>query len=266
VVVLQLVFGPSKTDPVPNPRDVLLNLFYVQKITGAAEVVGVAWTLCVEIQFYLFFSLIMWAGQRGRVNGEVTRSSVALVLLSGAASLLFDPNFPKQAWFAPYWCFFSGGVLCYWACQRMIGPSVIVLFLALMLASSILHRWNVPLHAGILTILCIYIVGMLGRLTSFLGGPVFQYLGRISDSLYLVHWSVKMVVLSLGFYFTRANATGAIVFCLLTVLISIAAAHVLYVLVERPTMRWASSFKRWGTAARTTAISDPRVLSGMVTE
>jgi peptidoglycan/LPS O-acetylase OafA/YrhL len=246
-----VIFGSDRMDPLPSFASVLLNLVYLQKVFGAAEVVGVAWTLCIEIQFYLFFALLMWVGQRGRPSGQPSRLAVALIVATGALSSLLDPNTPKQTWLAPYWCFFAAGVLSYWSIRRVVGHWVFLVFVGGLLTSSLRHHWNAPIYAGVLAAVTVYAAGVTGRLTTLLGGPIFQYLGRISYSLYLVHWPVKVVVLSIGFQLTRQNGAAAVGWCILMIMTSIATAHLLYVLVERPSMRWASSLKRssWGHTA-----------------
>ena len=243
--MMRALMGSARVDPLPGPGAVALNMTYLQKIARAPEILGVAWTLCIEIQLYLFFSVLLWLGQRGRGTSSLpTRLAILLVFATGAASLALNSNVLHDAWMARYWWLFASGVLCYWTVRRVLSPWVFGIFIALVLVSRVQHASNLPLYTGTASSVVICTVGKMGRLTTLLGGPTLQYLGRTSYCLYLVHWPVKIVVLGLGFALTRQNSLAAIAWCLLYIAVSIAVAHVLHVLVERPCIRWSSSLKR----------------------
>src|SRR5208282_3213930 len=90
----------------------------------------------------------------------------------------------------------------------------------------------------------VYAVGRADRLTTLFGGPVLQYLGRISYSLYLVHWFVKEAVMNLGFHLTRGGRLAGVGWFLLAAASSIMVAHLLHIGVERPSMRWSRTLKQ----------------------
>ncbi|RPI82832.1 MAG: hypothetical protein EHM42_09040, partial [Planctomycetaceae bacterium] len=73
-----------------------------------------------------------------------------------------------------------------------------------------------------------------------------QYLGRISYSLYLIHFPVSHVVTtlaerSLG---THPSSIASAIALAAALAASIAAAHVLYTFVEGPSVRLAARFRR----------------------
>src|SRR5205823_10662896 len=113
--VMHAVLGVKMVDRPPGPGAVVLNMFYLQKIAGAPQILGVAWTLCIEIQLYLFFALLLWAAQRaGRPAGAPSALTVSLVFLTGALSMVLNDNRLHHAWLTEYWWLFASGVLCYW--------------------------------------------------------------------------------------------------------------------------------------------------------
>jgi peptidoglycan/LPS O-acetylase OafA/YrhL len=96
------------------------------------------------------------------------------------------------------------------------------------------HEFRAPQAAAI------YQVSVSGRLASLTLGRVLQYLGRISYSLYLVHMLVGTPLVRFGLrHLGRVHFTTAVVLTGLAVAVSVAAAHVLYVVIERPAMRWS---------------------------
>lgn len=74
--------------------------------------------------------------------------------------------------------------------------------------------------------------------------PVIQYFGTISYSLYLLHMPIMILIFRVGFQITGESLAGAAAWLLLSVALSSAGAQLLFLCVERPSMNWASRFKR----------------------
>jgi peptidoglycan/LPS O-acetylase OafA/YrhL len=233
----------------------LLNLLYLHRIARVTEVVAVSWTLCIEIQFYLVFVGLMFVAQRNRAVGSPSKFAMFGMLVSGIGCLLLHPNEHQSAWFFTYWSYFVGGVLCYWALGHKCPPIFLGVFLVLMVVSTLLYTGTLPIYIAAITLATIYMVGMLRLLPTLFGGAVFQYLGRISYSLYLVHWPIRGVFGSVGRHLTGERPVAAAGWYILTILSSFLAAHLLYTFVERPSMLWASALK--GRAHPSHRGSDP---------
>ena len=103
---------------LPTVGNVLANMGYLQNLLGATQVLGVAWTLCLEVQFYLVFIAILACG-RGAV-GAVTVGPVPLLVVALVGGLGLVSLGDRAAgvvavgWFLPFWFYFAAGVLCYW--------------------------------------------------------------------------------------------------------------------------------------------------------
>jgi len=140
-----------------------------------------------------------------------------VVLLCGGSALLLGGEFSGLRW-------------------------MFVGFLALYLVVAI-YQESVPMLVGWMTALLLYTAGRMGKLTTWLDFAPLQYLGRISYSLYLSHLLVAVYVLRLGYRLTKTNHAGAVLWFCLGGVVSLAAAHVLYLLVERTSIRFARRFK-----------------------
>jgi peptidoglycan/LPS O-acetylase OafA/YrhL len=92
---------------------------------------------------------------------------------------------------------------------------------------------TVALAAGV----TIYLAGRRGHLGNWLGAGWLQYLGRISYSLFLIHYPASWCVVSFGRYWSGDNPTAAVVWLLLALAASIVAAHFFYEFVEAPSVR-----------------------------
>lgn len=234
------------TKPVPDGGAFLLNMCYLQNITGITQVLDVAWTLCLEIQFYVVFIVFLMLGQIAQRDrpGELSSGSFWLVFITGAISLLLSSGQRLFApWAHPYWCYFAGGALCNWAITGRLPTGVFVVFAGLFGVRTVWQ--NTPeMYVGLGTMLLFFIVGKRGHLTDWFEHPVLQYFGRISYSLYLVHLPIIYVVMRGGYKLTHTNVWAALCWFFLAAACSILAGQVLHILVERPSMRFASRFKQ----------------------
>ncbi len=242
--------------PFPSIPEIVANLFYLQRILGVQELVEVAWTLCIEIQFYLVFILFMFALRRQIVAenpNPVEIVAPAFLWISGVASLWLR-SVSGEAWFLPFWFFFAMGVMVYWTYRGAVHPAwfltlAVIALVAWPFAGSLRDLTHFAATVGVITAVAVYWVGLRGGLTRWLNQPWFQYLGRISYSLYLVHLLVLSVVLRGGYKLTGESAIGAYFWFPFAVALCIGAGELLYRAVERPSMLLASSLKRGGAGS-----------------
>jgi peptidoglycan/LPS O-acetylase OafA/YrhL len=228
--------------PLPAWYDVLLNMFYVQNLVRGFPIMGVAWTLCLEVQFYIVLIALLVAGKyMSKSRTKSLPCTAALVALLGIASLLV-PGHKVDQWFIQWWYYFAAGALCYWAVTNPRFRPALFVFLALMLL-PVLYQDPAQVLIGWGTTLLIYVASRKGTLTTWLNFEPLQYLGRISYSLYLCHLLVLIYVMRLGYRLTKTNHAWAIFWFFLAGAASIAAAQILYVLVERNSVQFAARFK-----------------------
>ncbi len=233
---------------LPSAGNVLANLFYVQSMLGTPLVLGVAWTLCLEVQFYLVFIFILAftrAAVGGVTIGPTPFLAVAMVAGLGLLSLgssAVSADHPTwfvsdhPIWFVSVWFYFGAGVLCYWHLRGRLRAWVFWSFIGAF-GLEVCRQPAVGPVVGLVTVLALHAVGRAGRLTSWLGGPVLGYLGRISYSLYLIHLPVLLTIMRAGYKLTGDHRGAALVWFALAALASLGAGHLLYVLVEAPSLR-----------------------------
>jgi peptidoglycan/LPS O-acetylase OafA/YrhL len=255
MIVLSMVSGRLQHDhaplPLPTPGAVVAHLFYLQAFLGYPQIVGVFWTLCYEIQFYLVLAILTGLAQW---KAAVLRSRWVLfapLWLFAAACICNVAGLGDvtNALFVYGWPYFFLGVVVNWVHNRE-QPATALLVVAL--ATALLIPFGDPrvdaapkAITALVTAGAIYAVSLRGQLASLTLGRVLQYLGRISYSLYLVHMLVGTPLVRFGLRHLPGNGKGfgpAMILIALALAVSIAAAHVLYVLVERPAVRWSHRF------------------------
>jgi peptidoglycan/LPS O-acetylase OafA/YrhL len=209
-------------------EQVAVHLVYLQAVLGVPEINQVYWTLCLEIQFYLTLAFALWVAQRApwRVFQGVLIVTIALSTLCNAG--LFHS--PRGLMFPYWWAFGLGAAVYFWYREKMSGSALIVSFAAASFLPFVsLEAWRIT---GVLTGLAIAGALYMQRESKWLSGNSWQFLGRISYSLYLYHaligWEAQTFAL---------RHTGTYIAFAFGVAVSIGVAWLAYILIERPAVR-----------------------------
>lgn len=212
------------------------HLVYLQNILGIQPINQVYWTLCLEIQFYLALSLILWAAQGLRLSAVTFQvaiiTSIALSIICNAGFL----HSPRGLMFPFWWAFGLGAMVCWWRAGQIGNAALAVTFVVIAVLPFVpMEAWRIT---GFLTAAAIAITLSLGREGTWLSGAAWQFLGRTSYSLYLYHGLIGWEAQTFAQRFTgpyEALAFG--------ILVSIIVAWIAYVLIERPAIQLSHRIK-----------------------
>ena len=239
-----------------TPREVVLNMFYLQGIAKVPSILGVAWTLCLEVQFYLFVTLLVIASGwfvRDAAARSRRRRRRRLVRIGASVMAGFSLSLPFLGWSAGpwfvglWWMFWFGMVLCWFAIGQVSQATVLATTCGLavwcvaMQAAGHADRWGGEWTA-LLSGLAILALLMTGRMSSR-PPRALLFFGAISYSLYLIHGPVIDTLMAAGFKLTGSNRFGAVLFYLLGAGVSVGSAVLLRRFVERPSMRLSHRLK-----------------------
>lgn len=234
---------------LPGFLDIGANILYLPRILNRILIVPQAWTLCIEVQFYLLFILLLFIGQRGKQTihlSGISLLSILILSLTGVLSLLntfLALASVQSPWFVTFWFYFVAGVLCYCAVEKQIDSRILLGYLSLFWFIAI-YQQAPGMIVGATTTTVLYGVGASGHLKDWLNQRFLQYLGRISYSVYISHMLIATTVLKIGYKLTGQNTAAALLWFLLAGILSIVGGHMLYILVESPSMRYAASLKK----------------------
>jgi peptidoglycan/LPS O-acetylase OafA/YrhL len=229
----------------PGALDLFLNAFYLPRFFHRPMILSIAWTLALEVQFYLIFVLIAWVDQTISRAREASAVGVAIVFGLAVVSLVRAAGLEKDSlavWFIDAWYLFAMGVLTFWAVSGRASAAPLFALIAAVLAVS-LWRSQSEMLVGAVSAAIIYAAGVRGRMGTWLSGRIIQYLGGISYSIYLVHWLVLFHLMNAGIAWTGRSVASGLLWALVGCATSIVAAHLLHVLVEQPSMRAAARLK-----------------------
>jgi peptidoglycan/LPS O-acetylase OafA/YrhL len=253
VLCLYLLGGPlAQIDPLidpPSAGQLLAHPMYLQDILGYGNVSVGLWSLCIEVQFYLLLIVALgvaqWLGRHAarhhtRAEGLFFLALTAPLALYSLAR--YEPGGRFDMWIVHFFCMFFLGVLVFLNDARRIGPVWFWTYVALLLLRLAVN-WSLEIACATTAGLTLYAAGSAGGLDRWLAHPMLQYFGRISYSLYLIHYPVSWLVVGIGNQLTGTAPVVALAWHLLALGMSMAVAHLLHIYVEVPSMALASRFK-----------------------
>ncbi len=224
--------------------NLLINAFYLTDNVEHPPIVGVAWTLCLEIRFYISIILMLvisnqvkrWISPRAG-GWAFAMIFVPLTIVSMIYRFTGDVGGYIQAWYM-----FAMGATLAWIITKRIRERWFWLLLTMAVCGQL---WQPDFRASIAvgTVLSIFAAAKLGKMSTWLSWGWIQKLGRISYSLYLCHVAVGLAVMdALLAYGDKSGFLAAVAFVAAS-LISIVAAEILYKYVETPCVKLAKRLK-----------------------
>jgi peptidoglycan/LPS O-acetylase OafA/YrhL len=226
--------------PIPSIGKVLSHLIYAQHLLRYGDIVSVFWTLCLEVQFYIIFTVFRGIAQYAREGPLRNGIEGGLMTLLAVASLAifgeWIPN-PPTGFFMHFWFMFFMGVAVWWAIGTPQRKAYFIGMMALACLAMVL-RFDTAILLVVLTAGAVYSAAKFDKMGTWLSNPVIQFLGMISYSLYLVHDPIGLRIINkTGPRFTGASIGAKLMWIALATAVSISAATVMYLLIERPSMR-----------------------------
>lgn len=211
----------------PTLAQLIAHLVYAQELLGYGHIIAVYWTLCLEFQFYLFLALLL-CGRRWLSETAFHSAFLALLALSVVQYLQIIDVSPR-GFFLPYWWAFALGALTCWANTGALALPWYAVGVVLVLPAAFGAR-TAFVCVTVATALLLYTAGVLRRM-HWLSAQPWQFLGRISYSLYLFHPVVGWSAMSLALRYLPDELA-----LLAGIAVSIVSAYIAYLTVERPSI------------------------------
>jgi len=226
----------------PGWPQIIANLTMVQAAMGFDDVIGLYWTLFIEVVFYALCLALFVAG---KLYDLTFRSRCALMFLlmalaMGMVRAVTERKLPVALPLALSLMFF-GSVWRQWLLgehSRQLTRNLVMLFVAftVLLPPTLIMAYSKDMGTG--ETWGRYVFTYAFAITSFLlltrsvrlNHPALVWLGAVSYSLYLLHPSMLM----LSEFLLKPTGASALTIALFATLLTLGAAHLSFRLIETP--------------------------------
>jgi peptidoglycan/LPS O-acetylase OafA/YrhL len=241
---------PAIGASTPSLTEVLAHLLYLEDILGIKEIVGVFWTLCLEVQFYLVYGGLVLVFSRFKASaGMFAWSMLPLYATSLACFLGLLPT--PRGLFIDRWFEFFTGVQLFLLWRKATSPMHMSMYLTMLVAAFLasLRQPSDDVNHIQVTLIAEFLLSALFMLAisrqgfqRWLAHPLFVYFGSISYSLYLMH-----AVVGVRFLHVFVHPTDSPIFVwaaiVLGFILTLAASDLMYRFVEKPSIQLSQKFK-----------------------
>ena len=231
----------------------LSQLTFLQDIAGYRNISAGLWFVGIALQWALAFILLFGAADRFSCNRSPGGRSEWIVLLAFflppalLALFVFNLESSMEKWIIYFFHMPVFGALAWWALERRI-PAAAFWAYAAMLLAGVMFYFRIKVVIAVIAGITLYRAGQSRGIYDWLSVRPLRYLGRISYSLFLIHYPSGWLVTNLGYRITGDHPHAAVLWLALAILASIGAAHVLHVFVEMPASKLAARLKPSSTA------------------
>ena len=168
----------------------------------------------------------------------------ALVVLCAGLSLL--NSIWMQIWMSGHFMGYGLGMMAYWAVaadKRFMAWSWALLITALVIG-SLVYEWRDRIFLAVVTAVLLVIAMRTQAIANWRGLAPLRRLGEISYSVFLIHFSICLLVNAVVNHFWHDSVAAAVVGIPFAFVLSLVAGYALYELVERHVSSWSQAL-RW---------------------
>lgn len=194
----------------PAFRQVLTHLLLLHGVLGAESLSAGVWYVAIDFQLFLLTVALVWLAQR---SGLRAYSPLPVGLLALASLFYFNRDAGWDNWAVYFFGSYALGAAAYWASARGRNlPWLLAIAVVGALALTLDFRIRIALALVTALSLCLFHqTGWMARWPDF---RLTAFLGRISYSVFLVHFPVALVANAVCARF-YAGRTGAALIVLL---------------------------------------------------
>ncbi len=254
-------FDHASVSGEPGLGQLLAHALLLQNIVGEESLSAGVWYVSIDFQLFALTVLLL-AGVRclaqalARRFGEpalqrwwpwALTGAQSLVVGGVAASLLgFNLDAQWDVWALYFFGAYGLGMMACWASQARSSAAAWswCLLMAALVVAALSLQWRDRIALAGATALALVVAMRSPSLAQWQGWGPLRRLGQISYSVFLVHFSVCLLVNAVESHFWPQSIPAALLGMLLAFGLSIAAGHLLYERVERHVPTWHAAL-RW---------------------
>ena len=254
-------FDHESVSADPDLWQLFAHALLLQNIVGEESLSAGVWYVSIDFQLFagtvLLLAGVQWLQRTvTRLWGEqamqrwwpwAVTGMQALVVAGTAASLYsFNLDADLDVWAIYFMGAYGLGMMAYWAVaadKRSTAWSWAMLIAALGIG-ALVFEWRDRIFLAGATALLLIVCMRTDGIARWKGFAPLRRLGEISYSVFLIHFSICLLVNAVVNHFWHGSVTAAVVGIPFAFVLSLTAGYTLYQLVERHVSSWNQAL-RW---------------------
>jgi peptidoglycan/LPS O-acetylase OafA/YrhL len=218
-------------------RQLLAHFFFIQGIIGEENLSAGFWFICINFQLGLLYVTLLCLRDTARYrNCDI--SKVVAWGLAAFSLFYFNLDSTLENWALYFFPYFYMGIIINRAVQRKGPAKEFWLYLAL-IAAALSYEWRWRLAMAAVVGVIVYAAEKTGWGSRWPNSPLIARLGRVSYSLFLVHFPVLVLVATACVRLEWTSPEAALAGLITAFVLSIGAAAAFHRWVETPSIRIA---------------------------
>ena len=232
-------------EPLSFPR-LIAHLFYLQDILKLQHIDEVYWTLCLEVQHYLVFCVLIvltqWIDSRWKTNwgkAIIFIPSAGIAALYAMGILTYEG---RPTTLLPLWHSFLLGTFAYWTWRNQMKSWLFYFYVAVLISAGRLPSSGFVITGSVVAILLLEI-SRTNRMGTLLNWRWLQFVSKISYSLYLTHVAILGGVYFVGLKLLKHSVWSEFICLVAGIGVCIGFATLMWQFVEKPSIKWSKKLK-----------------------
>jgi peptidoglycan/LPS O-acetylase OafA/YrhL len=235
----------------PTRAQLIAHALLLQSVLGYDGLSAGVWYIAIDFQLFMLLLITLWLA-RGIGVGNKATVILGQLLVSGLALgslFFFNRDAAWDNWALYFFGSYAMGVLTYGASNRKWAPAWLLL-IATWVIAALLVDFCSRIAVAILVAMVLGIARYTGFLEHWPRSRTIAWLGRISYSVFLVHFPVCLVINALFSRFASSDPLLNLTGMFIAWAASIAAGALFYHLVENRTrLLLQRIFRYWVSGA-----------------
>lgn len=220
---------------------------FCQDILGYGNLSAGMWFVAIDLQFGLLFVVLVglsqWLSGGGSTGSGRARLAILIAIICPAllAMSFFNLDDDYDEWIQYFFHMPVLGAVAWWTLEGRLPRIAFWAYLGAMLLGLAIC-WRAELVIAAIAGVALYGAGRM-QILDFPVSLAFQQLGKLSYSLFLIHYPISWIVMMVGYRLTGTQPTWAAFWLVASLAASLLAAQLLHVFVESPANRLARLVK-----------------------
>ncbi|MES2026979.1 MAG: acyltransferase [Pseudomonadota bacterium] len=217
----------------PSLAQLLPHIFLLQDLMDQEALSAGVWYVAIDLQLFAVAALLLWLGGKVEVHYPKLRiiGPLFIALLTFASLFVFNRNTGLDETALYFFGSYGLGSLAYWASRRPLGMMWLAA-LGLVVVAALLFDFRGRILVAGCVMLMLGVARQLGVLERWQMPGFLTYLGRISYSVFLIHFPLCMIVNAVFFHFFPQEPIVNVIGMLIALCVSIIGGALLFKWVE----------------------------------